>query len=298
MDKVEEARKILKYIGMPTAQQADIYCYVLLAMAGIKPAMRWKQATNEWVRIYDIIHFINVNYGCTYSENTRETFRKQVLRNFKLSALIEDNGKSAYNPNYRWRLTDETLVMVKCFQSASWNAAIWRYKAYHDRLVDFCSSKENMTMLTVKINGADYRLFAGRRNELKKAIIEEFAPRFVPNAECLYIGDIIEKDLVKNIEKMAALGFEITIYDKMPDVVLYRKDKEWVYLVEAVTSIETLNPERMREIVKMTKNVTSKKIIVIAFWDFNTYQRFSRELAWEAEAWIAEEPDQMIYRDR
>ena len=125
-----------------------------------------------------------------------------------------------------------------------------------------------------------------------------YSPRFVPNAECLYVGDIIEKDLVKNIEKMAALGFEITIYDKMPDVVLYRKDKEWVYLVEAVTSIETLNPERMREIVKMTKNVTSKKIIVIAFWDFNTYQRFSRELAWEAEAWIAEEPDQMIYRDR
>ena len=28
MDKIEEARDILKYVGMPKAQQADICCYV------------------------------------------------------------------------------------------------------------------------------------------------------------------------------------------------------------------------------------------------------------------------------
>ena len=35
MDKVDEARELLKMLGMPKAQQADICCYVLLAMAGI-----------------------------------------------------------------------------------------------------------------------------------------------------------------------------------------------------------------------------------------------------------------------
>lgn len=30
MDKIEEAREILKFVGMPKAQQADICCYVLL----------------------------------------------------------------------------------------------------------------------------------------------------------------------------------------------------------------------------------------------------------------------------
>ena len=57
MDKIEETREFLHCIGMPKAQQADICCYVILAMAGIKPDMQWKEATNEWIRIHDIIQF-------------------------------------------------------------------------------------------------------------------------------------------------------------------------------------------------------------------------------------------------
>ncbi len=80
-------------------------------------------------------------------------------------------------------------------------------------------------MMSVKINGDDFKFSAGKHNELQKAIIEEFAPRFAPDSECLYVGDTIEKDLVKNVNKLSELGFEITVHDKMPDVVLYREDK-------------------------------------------------------------------------
>lgn len=79
-------------------------------------------------------------------------------------------------------------------------------------------------MMPVNINGENFKFSAGKHNELQKAIIEEFAPRFAPNSECLYVGDTIEKDLVKNVEKLKELGFEITLHDKMPDVVLYRED--------------------------------------------------------------------------
>lgn len=47
MDKVEQVREFLKMVGMPKAQQADICCYVLLAMAGIKPDMSWKETKND-----------------------------------------------------------------------------------------------------------------------------------------------------------------------------------------------------------------------------------------------------------
>ena len=86
--------------------------------------------------------------------------------------------------------------------------------------------------MSVNINGENFIFSAGKHNELQKAIIEEFAPRFDPNSECLYVGDTIEKDLVKNVEKLKELGFEITLHDKMPDVVLYREDKNWIYFVE------------------------------------------------------------------
>ena len=164
-----------------------------------------------------------------------------------------------------------------------------------EKLIDIYASKKKMTMMPVQINGADFSFSAGKHNELQKAIIEEFAPRFAPNSECLYVGDTIEKDLVKNTEKLTELGFEITLHDKMPDVVLHREDKNWIYFIESVTSVGPMDPKRILEIEELTKDVRAGKIYVTAFLDFKTYKKFSEELAWETEVWIAELPEHMIH---
>jgi len=295
MDKISETREFLKNIGMPKQQQADICCYVILAMAGIKPEMSWNEATNEWIRIHDIIQFANTYYGTSYAENSRETFRKQALHRFRTAALVEDNGKATNSPNYRYRLTDETLQLIKNINSNALDNAMSRFLKYHDKLVDIYASKKKMTMMPVKINGDDFKFSAGKHNELQKAIIEEFAPRFAPDSECLYVGDTIEKDLVKNVDKLSKLGFEITLHDKMPDVVLYREDKNWIYFIESVTSVGPIDPKRILEIEELTQNVNAGKIYVTAFLDFKTYKKFAEELAWETEVWIAEMPEHMIH---
>ena len=280
---------------MPKQQQADICCYVILAMAGIKPEMSWNEATNEWIRIHDIIQFANNYYGVSYAENSRETFRKQALHRFRTAALVEDNGKATNSPKYRYRLTDETLQLIKSINSNALDAAMSRFLKYHDKLVDIYASKKKMTMIPVKINGDYFKFSAGKHNELQKAIIEEFAPRFAPDSECLYVGDTIEKDLVKNVEKLSKIGFEITLHDKMPDVVLYREDKNWIYFIESVTSVGPMDPKRILEIEELTQNVKAGKIYVTAFLDFKTYKKFAEELAWETEVWIAEMPEHMIH---
>ena len=278
--KIEETRKFLQTIGMPKSQQADICCYVILAMAGIKPDMLWSEATNEWIRIHDIIQFVNTFYDMSYAENSRETFRKQALHRFRTAALIEDNGKATNSPNYRYRLTEETVQILRTMETPVWKEAVNRFLCYHEKLIDIYASKKRMTMMPVNINGENLKFSTGKHNELQKAIIEEFAPRFAPNSECLYVGDTIEKDLVKNVEKLKELGFEITLHDKMPDVVLYREDKNWIYFVESVTSVGPMDPKRILEITEMTKNVTAGKIFVTAFLDFKTYKKFAEELAW------------------
>ena len=295
MNKISETREFLKNIGMPKQQQADICCYVILAMAGIKPEMSWNEATNEWIRIHDIIQFANTYYGTSYAENSRETFRKQALHRLRTAALVEDNGKATNSPNYRYRLTDETLQLIKNINSNALDDAMSRFLKYHDKLVDMYASKKKMTMMPVKINGDDFKFSAGKHNELQKAIIEEFAPRFAPDSECLYVGDTIEKDLVKNVDKLSKLGFEITLHDKMPDVVLYREDKNWIYFIESVTSVGPMDPKRILEIEELTQNVNAGKIYVTAFLDFKTYKKFAEELAWETEVWIAEMPEHMIH---
>jgi len=295
MHKIDEARKFLASVGMPKAQQADICALSILAMTGIKPDDNWKDATNGWVRIHDIIAFSNKYYGTTYAENSRETFRKQAIHRFRTAALIEDNGKATNSPDYRYRITDETLAILKAWGGPDAKKQIERFLAYHEQLIDIYASKKKMTMMPVKINGADYHFSAGKHNELQKAIIEEFAPRFAPGSECLYVGDTIEKDLVKNVKKLKELGLEITLHDKMPDVVLYREDEDWIYFVESVTSVGPMDPKRLIEITEMTRNVKSGKIFVTAFQNIKTYKRYADSLAWETEVWIADMPEHMIH---
>ncbi len=162
-------------------------------------------------------------------------------------------------------------------------------------MIEQYASKKTMQKMSVKINNSDFTFSPGKHNQLQKAIIEEFAPRFAPNSECLYVGDTEQKDLVKNEGKLKALGFEITLHDKMPDVVLYSEEKDWIYFVEAVTSVGPMDPKRIKELEEMTKNVSAGKIYTTAFLDFKTFKKFSEMLAWETEVWLAESPDHMIH---
>lgn len=295
MPKINEARDLLKFIGMPEKQQSDICVYTLLAMSNMRECDEWKNATNQWIRIHDIIQFTKENYGVAYAENSRETFRKQALHHFRTAALIEDNGKATNSPNYMYRLTNEALYLIKSIKHNTFNENLSKYMQVHETLISMYASKKKMTKMSVKINNQEFSFSAGKHNELQKSIIEEFAPRFAPNSECLYVGDTTKKDLVKNVDKLKQLGFEITLHDKMPDVVLYREDKDWIYFIESVTSVGPMNPKRILEISEMTKNVKSGKIFVTAFQTFSIYKKFSEELAWETEVWISEMPDHMIH---
>ena len=299
MDKLEIAKSLLKQIGMPTKQQSRMCALTLLAMANVRKSSPWSKATNKWIRIHDIIAFAAKFYGIAYAENSRETFRKQALHPFRTAALIEDNGLATNSPNYRYRLTDEFLKVVQeqlnKSTASKTGIALQMFISNHESLSEIYASKKQMQKMPVRINHQEFTFSPGKHNELQKAIIEEFAPRFAPNSECLYVGDTIQKDLVKNAEKLSELGFEITIHDKMPDVVLYREDKNWIYFIESITSVGPMDPKRIVEIEAMTKDVTAGKIYISAFLDFSTFKKFSDLLAWETEVWIADMPEHMIH---
>lgn len=293
MDKIEQVRKLLKAIGLPQYQQSNICALTILGMANLKEDTPWTKASNEWIRIHDIIAFINDNYNKSYAENSRETFRKQAIHHFRTAALVEDNGKATNSPDYRYRLTEEFLKVIRKIDVS--NRPLKTFVRNHHSLIEIYASKRKITKMPVKINGNDFTFSPGKHNQLQKAIIEEFAPRFAQNAECLYVGDTIQKDLVKNEERLKELGLIITLHDKMPDVVLYRADKDWIYFIEAVTSVGPMDPKRIQEIAEMTDGVKAGKIFVTAFLDFKTYKKFSEKLAWETEVWLAEMPDHMIH---
>ena len=293
--KKEVVRTFLQALGMPKEQLSDICCLSMLALAHITEADHWTKATNEWTRIHDVIAFCNEHYHTSYAENSRETFRKQAMHHFRNAAIIEDNQLATNSPSYSYRITDEVLGVFRALGSKKKDQVIQRFNENHQSLIDLYQSKKHMNLIDVKINNQLFAFSTGSHNLLQKAILEEFAPRFAPGAECLYVGDTTKKDLVKESKKLEDLGFAITLHDKMPDVVLYCEAKQWLFFIEAVYSGGPMNPERISDISKMTKNVTVGKIFVTAFPDFATYRKFCKQLAWETEIWIAEEPDHMIH---
>lgn len=257
MDKQETIRLVLAQLGMPQQQQSPLCCLTLLALAQISKRAKWTTATNPWLRIHDVMEFIRDEYKTPYAENSRETFRKQAMHPFRTAALIEDNGLATNSPNYRYRITEEFLLLLRNIDmngrklKQSTNMLIKEFVRQHGMLTDIYASKKKMQMMSVCINSEEFSFSPGKHNALQKAIVEEFAPRFAPRSICLYIGDTIKKDLVKDVDLLKEIGFDITLHDKMPDVVLYNEEKDWIYFVEAVTSVGPMSPKRILEIEAM-----------------------------------------------
>ena len=295
MNKLEQAKDILEKIGMPKAQQADLCAYTLLALLNIKEKSKWNSATNEYIRIHDIMEFIKQNYGVAYAENSRETFRKQAMHHFRIAALIEDNLKATNSPNYRYRITIEALNLIKKYETKDWNKELAKYLKKHEKLISIYENKRNLTKIPVEINGENFEFSTGKHNELQKAIIEEFAPRFAQNSIVLYVGDTKDKDLYKDVELLEKLKISMSDHEKLPDVILYQKEKKWIYFIEAVTSVGPISPKRIVEITDMTRNCKLGKIYVTAFIDMKTFKKFTEQLAWETEVWLSEMPNHMIH---
>lgn len=299
MDKINRAVEILKAVGMPTPQQSNLCALTLLAMAKLGPDDKWDNSTNDFIRIHDVIKFLKDKYGVSYAENSRETIRKNVMHHFRKASIIEDNLKATNSPNFKYRITPEFLEVIKEQKDDSpldiEGKHIKKFLSEHETLIDMYSSKKKMSMMPVQINSKNYTFSNGSHNQLQKAIIEEFAPRFAQNSVCLYVGDTADKDMVKEVEKLTSLGFSITLHEKMPDVVLYKEDTDWLYFIEAVDSAGPMSAERVLDIKKMTEKVKSGKIFVSAFLSFDKYKRFASQLAWETEVWIVEFPDHMIH---
>lgn len=187
------------------------------------------------------------------------------------------------------------LELIRNYNSDYWELELSNFMNTHESLISIYASKKKMKKMPVIINGKSLTFSPGSHNQLQKAIIEEFAPRFAPNSEVIYVGDTTNKAMVLEIERLESLGFNVIVHDKMPDVVLYSHEKNWLFFIEAVTSVGPVSPKRKLEIEEMTKNVNSGNVYVTAFLDFKTYKKFSNQLAWDTEVWIEELPEHMIH---
>lgn len=143
--------------------------------------------------------------------------------------------------------------------------------------------------------GQRIELSPGGQNVLVEKIIHEFCPRFVPGARPIYVGDTEDKYAFFDKEAIEALGVTIDAHGKMPDVIVHHISKNWLILIEAVTSHGPIDGKRRDELKRLFAASTAPLVYVTAFMDRAAMVRFLGDISWETEVWVADAPTHMIH---
>lgn len=300
MGKIEQAQEILDALGLPSAQKNEISALTLLALAQLSERSAWKNASNPMLRVHDILIEIKQRYGREYAENSRETIRRKVLHQFEQAGIVIQNADDPTRPTNsglnNYMLTDLALDVIRTYGSSTWDKKQKLFLEKQGRLFELYQKSREQNKIPLRVtDGITYKLSPGKHNELQSAIVSEFGPRFAPGTKLLYLGDTAKKTIVFEQDLLVKLHIPASEHGKLADIILYDEEKNWLYLIEAVTSHGPVSPKRHVEMEKLLKQCTAYRIYVTAFLDFATFKKFSNEIAWETEVWIAEMPSHMIH---
>ena len=300
MSKIDEALEILAAFRLPKAQRNERSALTLLALADVGPRGSWRRSKRPLLRIWDIMAFMRQRYGKDYAANSRETIRRQTIHQFEQARLVDRNPDDPTRPTNSgknvYQLTAEVASILSLFGSNAFGGAVQDFIGRVGALQEaYRQARAGNRVPLLLPDGSTVHLSPGEHNVLQVAVIEQFGPRFSPGADVLYVGDTALKHVVCNAEELARLKVPITEHDKLPDIILYWRERNWLFLIEAVTSHGPVSPKRRREIEALLRNTSAERVYVTAFLDVGEFRRYATEIAWETEVWIADNPDHLIH---
>ena len=138
-------------------------------------------------------------------------------------------------------------------------------------------------------------LSPGGQNILIEKIVKEFCEIFTPGGKLVYVGDTDEKWAYFDETLLRSAGVTIETHGKMPDIVVYLEQKNWLILIEAVTSHGPVNPKRRGELRTLFKDSKAGLVFVTAFLDRRAMVKYLNEISWETEVWVADAPTHLIH---
>ena len=299
-NKIADALQVLENLGMPRAQQNDRSALCLLALLDLKKGESWADAKDPLVGITPMMEFARDHYGKKYAPNSRETFRRQTIHQLVAAGIAlynpDNPARPVNSPKAVYQIEADTLTLLRSFGTAAWNKNLAKYLKTRQTLTARYAKERDMKKLPVKLaTGETIRLSPGAHSELIKAIIEEFASRFVPGGVLIYAGDTGEKWGYFDKELLAKLGVAVDGHGKMPDVVLYYPEREWLLLVESVTSHGPVDGKRHEELARLFAKSKAGLVYVTAFPSRAIMARYLGEIAWETEVWCADAPSHLIH---
>lgn len=298
--RTSEARWVLGGMGMDDERSNVRSALTLLALLGLSPDQPWSQASSPLLGTRAIMDWIRDEYDKTYAPNTRETIRRFTLHQFVEAGLVVENpdqpDRPVNSPRWCYQISAEALDVVRQFGSAGFEPALTRYRAAMPGLVAQYQQARQMNRIPLTMpDGRPFTLSPGGQNLLLKEMVEQFCELFAPGGEVLYIGDAGDKWAHFEADALLQLGVVVDEHGKMPDLVVYQSDRNWLFLMEAASSHGPVDGTRKRELDSLFEGCTAGLVFVSCFPTRAEMRRYLTNIAWESEVWCADNPTHLIH---
>jgi hypothetical protein len=298
--KIAEALEVLRALGFPRQQLNERSALTLLSLLRLKPEDSWENASNPLMGITPMMEFFAAYYGKHYKPNTRETVRRQTVHQFVQAALVLPNpdrpSRPTNSPKAVYQIETSALKLLREFGKPSWEGWLQEYLRSVEMLKRLYARERQMRRIPLILKSEEQiSLSPGGQNVLVKRIIDDFCPLFTPGADVIYVGDTQKKWAYYDSGALLALGVKIEEHGKMPDVVVHYTEKNWLVLIEAVTSHGPVSPKRRQELKQLFMGSNAGLVYVTAFLDRRTLLKYLDDISWETEVWIAESPTHLIH---
>jgi len=306
-DLINHTLRVLDIFGVPmnnTSRRLERMAVAFLAVADVKtlediPNTK-DQNSNEIhsPKTREIIEYVNQNFSENISSGSYDDIRRKDLRFLVLGDIVlRSSPDAATNDSTRGYVLNPFYAELFRFSvNDGWEKLVSEKLEGVESIGERLAAIRDIQKVPVKMkDGKTLEFSPGKHNDLQKAIIEEFLPRYGYGAEVLYVGDTSKKYLHLDKVKLEELNFFEMSHDRLPDILAYSEERNWLYLIEAVHTSGPIDQAKLILFEDLTKDCKAEIIYVTAFLTKDKFRSYAKELAWETEVWIAENPDHLIH---
>ncbi|MGI8647444.1 MAG: restriction endonuclease [Acidimicrobiales bacterium] len=299
-ERVEEARFLLECIGFDAERSNDRSALVLLALLHVRSEDKWSEAKSPMLGTRAIMDWIRDCYDVEYAANTRETIRRFTLHQFSDAMLVQQNPDDPHrpvnSPKWCYQVHPRATEVIRAFGGPTFDTLLQIYCQDVPGLRAQYEAAREMNRISVTLpNGSPLVLSPGGQNVLIKQMVEDFCGYFTPGGVVLYVGDADNKWSVFDKGALGALGVEVDEHGKMPDLVVYLPAKNWLVLLEATASHGPVDAKRYRELIVLFSGSSAGLVLVSCFPSRAIMRKYLAQIAWETEAWCADNPTHLIH---
>lgn len=253
-----------------------------------------------FLKTRDIIDFENKHYGEHISSGSYDDIRRKDLKLLVEEGLVVNSSSidmsATNNPNRGYALDAQFAKLLKSFGTKVWSDKLAVFIELRRKVKPELESKRDLVKIPVVLpSGVALELSSGEHNLLQKKIIEDFLPVWGMGAQVLYIGDTADKYLYRDDKTLVSLHFFPLNHGELPDIVAYSKEKNILFLIEAVHSSGPMDEIRVGRLKRLLAGCTAEAVFFTAFLNKRMFQKYCLNIAWDTEVWIADAPEHLVH---